>query len=137
MAWKILRAGLWWPTLHNDSHEYCKTCDTCQRTGRPSRRDEIPLQPQMALQEFDKWATDFVGPIKPPGKKTCVRYIVPATDYVTRWAEAQAVQDCIADTTAPFIFDQLLTRFGCPKILMSGRGMHFVNETIQALMEEF
>ena len=44
MAQKILRARLWWPTLHSDSHDYCKACDTCQRTGRPSRRDEMPLQ---------------------------------------------------------------------------------------------
>ena len=25
---KILRAGLWWPTLHNDSCDYYKACDT-------------------------------------------------------------------------------------------------------------
>ena len=49
MMQKILRVGLWWPTLHTDSHDYYKACDTCQQTGRPSRRDEMPLQPQMAL----------------------------------------------------------------------------------------
>jgi len=32
----ILRIGLWWPTLHKDSKVYCKACDACQRTGRPS-----------------------------------------------------------------------------------------------------
>ena len=26
----ILRAGLWWPTLHSDSHDYRKACDTFQ-----------------------------------------------------------------------------------------------------------
>jgi hypothetical protein len=36
-----------------------------------------------------------------------------------------------------FIFEYVLTRFGCPKILMSDRGTHFLNETISALMEEF
>ena len=66
-AQNILRAGLWWPTLHSDAHDYCKACDTCQRTGRPSRRDEMPLQLQMALQAFDKWAINFIGPINPPG----------------------------------------------------------------------
>ena len=42
---KILRAGLWWPTLHQDSKAYCKACDVCQRIGKPSRRDELPLNP--------------------------------------------------------------------------------------------
>ena len=90
----------------------------------------MPLQLQMALQAFQKWVTDFVGPINPSGKKTCAGYIITATDYVTRWAEAQAVKDCTADTVAHFIFEHILTRFGCPKVFMSDRGTHFVNETI-------
>ena len=95
----------------------------------------MPLQLQMALQTFNKWAIDFVGPINPPRKKTCGRYIITATDYVTRWAEAQEVRDFTAETVVRFIFYQILTRFGCPKILMSDQGTHFVNETIQALTE--
>eukprot|EP00253_Pinus_taeda_P010434 PITA_10434 len=35
-AQKILHVGLWWPTLHKDSKAYCKACDACQRTHRPS-----------------------------------------------------------------------------------------------------
>lgn len=42
---KILCVGLWWPTLHQDSKVYSRTCDVCQRTGKPSRRDEMPLNP--------------------------------------------------------------------------------------------
>lgn len=41
----ILCAGLWWPTFHQDSKAYCKACDACQRTGMPSQRDELPLNP--------------------------------------------------------------------------------------------
>ena len=39
--------------------------------------------------------------------------------------------------TAKLLFEHVLTRFLCPKILMSDQGMHFLNETINALMEEF
>ena len=55
MAQKILTAGLWWPTIHKDAREYFHSYDICQRTGKPSRRDEMPLVPQVTLQAFDKW----------------------------------------------------------------------------------
>ena len=42
---KILSSGLWWPTLHQDSKAYCQVCDVCQRTGRPSQREELPMNP--------------------------------------------------------------------------------------------
>ena len=97
----------------------------------------MPLVLQVTLQEFDKWAIDFVGPINPPTKKSGARYIITATDYLTRWAEAQPVKNCSAATTAQFIFDHILSRFGCPRVLMSDQGSHFLNKTIAVLTEEF
>jgi transposase InsO family protein len=91
----------------------------------------------MTLQAFEKWAIDFVGPINPPGKRTGARYIITATEYLTRWAEAREVKDYSATTTVRFIFDDIITRFGCPKILMSDQGTHFINQTVEALTEEF
>ena len=41
-AQKILCAGLWWPTLHQDSKAYSRAYNVCQRTGKPSQRDEMP-----------------------------------------------------------------------------------------------
>jgi transposase InsO family protein len=36
-----------------------------------------------------------------------------------------------------FIFDDIVTRFGYPKILMSDQGTHFINKAVEALIEEF
>jgi hypothetical protein len=42
---KVLRDGLWWPTLHRDAKDYSRACDVCQRVEKPSRIDEMPLAP--------------------------------------------------------------------------------------------
>jgi hypothetical protein len=46
---KVLRVGLWWPTIHQDAKEYCQKCDVCQRVGKPNIRDVMPLRPKVTL----------------------------------------------------------------------------------------
>ncbi len=87
---------------------YFKVCDVCQRTSRPFQRDEMPLNPQMTLQPFEKWEIDFLGPIHPQ-VKTGARYIITVTEYLTRWAEVQPVKDCTGAIAAKFLFEYVLT----------------------------
>lgn len=47
------------------------------------------------------------------------------------------MKDYIGMTTMKFLFEYVLKIFGCPKILMSDHGTHFLNETIIVLIEEF
>jgi hypothetical protein len=78
----------------------------------------MPLAPQLNLKAFEKWAIDFVGHITPPGKRTGERYIITVTKYLTRWVDTREVKYYSATTAAWFIFDDIITMFEFPKILM-------------------
>jgi hypothetical protein len=133
IAQKILHMGLWWPIVSKDAKECCENCDVYQRVVNPSKRDEMPLRPQVTLKVFDKWEVDFVGPINLPARRLGARYIIIATEYLTKWVEAVVVKDCSVGTVAHFLFEKVITRFVCPRILMSDKGNHFINSTIQEM----
>ena len=52
-AHKILQCGYYWPTLHQEAHEVAKACDTCQRDGNISRKQELPQNPSLVIGLFD------------------------------------------------------------------------------------
>jgi transposase InsO family protein len=132
-----LYIGLWWPIIHKDSKEYFQKCDFCQRVGKPSRRDDMPLRPHVTLQVFNKWEIDFVGPINPLERISRATYNITTTKYLSRWVEVAPVKNCSAETVACFLFENAVTRFGCLRIFMSDQGTHFINNKIEAMLEDF
>nr|GEZ43322.1 reverse transcriptase domain-containing protein [Tanacetum cinerariifolium] len=46
-AKKVFDSGFYWPTIYKDAIELVKNCDSCQRPGKISQRDEMP---QNAMQ---------------------------------------------------------------------------------------
>ena len=78
-----------------------------------------------------------MGPINPPTKRTRSRYIIIVTKYLTIWEKATPMKYCSVETTTNFLFEQLITRFGFPGILMNNQGTHFINNTIKAMTKEF
>ncbi|GJZ69073.1 reverse transcriptase domain-containing protein [Tanacetum coccineum] len=61
-ARKVFDAGFFWPTIYRDAHSMIKSCDTCQRQGKISQRDEMPSNVITSLEIFDIWGIDFMGP---------------------------------------------------------------------------
>ena len=119
-----------------DSHEHAKRCDACQRYSHRDPEMGMPLVPTLPMLPFERWGIDFIGEVHPTSSRQN-QWIIVAIEYLTKWAEAKAVRADNAKDTAFFIFENIITRFRCPRVLVSDRGGHFINNLISELTDIF
>jgi len=87
--------------------------------GQPRKADEMPLQPQIVLELFEKWAIDFVRPFNPSFHQKA--YILVCIDYVTKRVEARVVTRATEQVVVDFIFEEIFAWYGTPReILLYG-----------------
>ena len=123
----------YWKGMRKDIETYVKSCDSCQRRGKPIGKHELNVI--KVKEPFYQIGIDIVGPLKITERNN--RYIVTAMDYFTKWPEARALEKADAKEVARFIYEDIICRHGCPKKILSDRGSHFNNKLVKALMEKF
>jgi hypothetical protein len=67
---------------------------------------------------------DIIGEITPHSSKFH-KYILTATDYFTKWAEAIPLTHVNEKIVIEFIEQQLITRFGVPSVLVFDNAAYF------------
>ncbi|GJY01565.1 reverse transcriptase domain-containing protein [Tanacetum coccineum] len=132
-AKKVIDSGFYWPTIIKEAHTLVQLCEACQKTGNISKRDEMPLNNIQVCEIFDVWGIDFMGPFPKSHK---FEYILVAVDYVSKWAEAQALPTNDARVVITFL-KKLFCHFGMPKALISDRGTHFCNKIMEKTMKRY
>lgn len=123
----------WWKGMYKDIEEYVKTCDSCQRRGNKGGIGY--LNPIKVGKPFERIGIDFVGPLEKT--KDGNKYILVVTDYLTKWPEAEPMKEATAGNVIQFIYEKIICRHGCPKIILSDRGTHFRNRLVEGLCEKF
>ncbi|GJX59418.1 reverse transcriptase domain-containing protein [Tanacetum coccineum] len=105
-------AGFYWPTIIKEAHTLVRLCKACQKTINISKHDEMPLNNIQVCENFDIWGIDFMGPFP---KSYKFEYILVVVDYVSKWAEAQALPTNDARVVVTFL-KKLLCVLECPKL---------------------
>jgi len=65
------------------------------------------------------------------------QYLLVATYYATKWVEVNVLRTNIVVVTIKIIYDHILTWFGCPLIVVTDQGTHFINDVIHYLINHF
>ncbi|GJV82277.1 reverse transcriptase domain-containing protein [Tanacetum coccineum] len=124
---KVCSDGFYWLTIIKEAHTLLRLYEACQKTGNISKRDEMPLNNIQVCGIFDIWGIDFMGPFL---KSYKFEYILVVVDYVSKWAEAQALPTNDARVVVTFL-KKPFCRFKMPKVLISDRGTHFCNKIME------
>ncbi|KAK6144769.1 hypothetical protein DH2020_021589 [Rehmannia glutinosa] len=122
---KILQCRFYWPNLFKDTYTFCKSCENCQMLGSISKRNMMPLNLILVIEIFDCWGIDFMGPF--PVSFGFI-YILVAIDYVSKWIEVIPCRNNDHKTVIKFLKENILSRFGIPRVIISDGGTHFCNK---------
>ncbi|GFS84952.1 retrovirus-related Pol polyprotein from transposon 412 [Trichonephila clavipes] len=87
-----LNRYFYWPNCYRDMEQFVKTCDQCQRAGKPNDKKKAPLKLVPVIQEvFTKLNIDACGPLPITSKGN--RYLITAICMSSKFPEAIPVSD--------------------------------------------
>lgn len=123
----------YWPRLTTDVAHYVRSCRNCQRRKTPPVRPAGLLQPiEPPVRPFQQIGMDILGPF--PASTSGNKWIVVATDYLTRYAETKAIPSGSAIEVAKFLIRSIVLRHGAPQVLLTDRGTAFTAELLQQIL---
>ncbi|GFU02862.1 retrovirus-related Pol polyprotein from transposon 17.6 [Trichonephila clavipes] len=126
-----LNRYFYWPNCYRDMEQFVKTCDQCQRAGKPNDKKKAPLKLVPVIQEvFTKLNIDACGPLPITSKGN--RYLITAICMSSKFPEAIPVSD-ISSVSVTDALLNIFSRMGFPREIQCDQGTSFTS----ALTTEF
>ncbi|VFQ98008.1 unnamed protein product [Cuscuta campestris] len=135
LAQRIILLGYYWPTIIGDCERYVQKCRTCQVFYKHPGRPATYYQPTSNVIPFARFGIDIIGafPVAQGGKK----FVMVAIDYFTKWIEAEAMATITVRQCEKFVWKNIITRFGAPKVIVTDNGPQFRNPRFTAYLANF
>lgn len=125
LALKLMRYGIFWPTMRKYCEEYTKKCKPCQLYNTMNHKSSTSFSSVTSPSPFFIWGIDLVSPLpKGPGQK---KFIIVAICYYTKWVEAKPLARIREIEVIEFFMGFFIFRFDVPWIVVTDNGLQFVS----------
>lgn len=109
-----IKVRFWRSGMCADVFLYMSSCTVCQARKVVTNPQPVPLQTIAPLNKpLDIMGIDHMGPF--PRSKHGNKFLIVATDYLTKWVEVRAVPDSAAAHVMTFINECLIFQHDTPK----------------------
>ena len=131
---KAYTQGYYWPIMKSDVVDYVRKCDRCQRQVPILRSLPQDLRSISSSWPFAQWGIDIVGLL--PTAPTKKKLLLVATDYFSKWIEAEAFASIKDKEATQFIWKNIVCRFGIPGTIISDNGPQFDSRVYRNFYQE-
>lgn len=128
-----LAVAYYWPKMFRDVAGYVKRCDVCQRTKVEQSSPAGLMGRRIVEGPWTVVAADIMGPF--PKSKAGFAYVLVVQDLFTKWVECFALRAANGRKICEAL-DEVVSRWGTPKFLLTDNGTEFLNQTLRAFAAE-
>ncbi|XP_022023379.1 uncharacterized protein LOC110923618 [Helianthus annuus] len=109
---KLMNLGYFLLSMHRDTAEQLRKCDSCQIHAPVPKSPKHDLVPISSAWPFYKWGMDIVGPF--PAAKGGVKLLLVAIDYFTKWPEVKPLAKITGKQVFDFVWENIICHYGLP-----------------------
>lgn len=121
----------WWSSVCKDVWQYIKGFEICQKYKHDNTKPSGFLQHTQVHEPGHTLGMDFMG-LFPLSKKQNT-YLLVIVDYFTKWVELFPLRDSKTRKIVKILREEIFTRWGVPKYLVSDRGAQFTSKVLSEL----
>jgi len=133
---KILRAGLYWPSLFADVYKKVASCREFQMFEGRKKLLLLPLKPIEVDSPFHQWGLNFIGEIHPTffGQ---YKWILTKINYFTKWIKEVLTRQAMNTIIIQFLEGNTLSCFGCPQNIITDNATAFRSKNMIELCHRY
>ena len=135
-TYERLSENYYWANMRADVYSWVKSCLTCASRKRHRTGATIGLRGiTPGDRPFDVISMDFLGPL--PETEAGNKYLLVINDYATRYPLAFPLPTNDAASVAKVMIERVFLEFGPPRVILSDRGTHFLNDLVHSITQLF